>query len=158
LGQAASGALRSARAARRAAVCRAAPLRRVASARVPFALGALAALAVAAGILALLPDARPPAGDLASAPPASVGQAAFVPPPALPVVAAAPAPDAARVMLRVNSHPWSRIEIDGVGIGSTPFSVELAPGPHRFRVAMSDGRMLEEVVNVTPESARVSFR
>jgi hypothetical protein len=62
------------------------------------------------------------------------------------------------ILVRVNSHPWSTVEIDEVEAVTTPFTVSLAPGPHQFRVLMADGRVLEQVVVVSALHDRVAFR
>jgi hypothetical protein len=62
------------------------------------------------------------------------------------------------ILFRVNSHPWSTVALDGVDAGTTPFTISLEPGPHHFRVAMADGRILEKVVVVSALQDRVAFR
>ena len=57
--------------------------------------------------------------------------------------------------MAVNSDPWSNVEVDGVEAGSTPLTIELAPGPHRFRAAMADGRVVEKEFEVTADRNRV---
>jgi AAA domain-containing protein len=76
--------------------------------------------------------------------------------PAPPPPVAAPPPPPIRVA--VNSDPWSDVEIDGVAAGATPLVVELAPGPHRFRAQMADGRVVERELDVTEEQSRVVLR
>jgi hypothetical protein len=41
--------------------------------------------------------------------------------------------------------------------GPTPLTIELEPGPHRFRVVMVDGRILEETLDVSTSRDRVAF-
>lgn len=60
--------------------------------------------------------------------------------------------------LQVNAVPWAQVEVDGRAIGSTPLSVEVPPGPHRVRVEMADGRVLERAVVVEKAGERVAFR
>ena len=66
----------------------------------------------------------------------------------------APAP----IRVAVNSDPWSNVEVDGVAAGSTPLTIELAPGPHRFRATMADGRVVEKVFEVTADRNRIALR
>jgi hypothetical protein len=63
-----------------------------------------------------------------------------------------------RIRVAVNSDPWSNVAVDGVAAGSTPLTIELAPGWHAFRAAMADGRVVEKEVEVTAERNRVSLR
>ena len=63
----------------------------------------------------------------------------------------------ARIRVAVNSDPWSNMEVDGVAAGSTPLTIELAPGPHRFRAAMADGRVVEKEFEVTADRNRVAL-
>jgi hypothetical protein len=72
-----------------------------------------------------------------------------------PVVIAAADPP---ITVSVNSDPWSHVEVDGVAAGATPLTIELAPGPHQFRAQLADGRVLEQVVDVSPELDRIAFR
>jgi hypothetical protein len=57
----------------------------------------------------------------------------------------------------VNSNPWANVEIDGSPVGSTPLTIELAPGPHRFRAAMANGRVLEKSFVVSEQRNQVVF-
>jgi AAA domain len=57
----------------------------------------------------------------------------------------------------VNSDPWSNVEVDGAPVGPTPLTIELAPGPHRFRAAMADGRVLEKEFVVGEAQNQVVF-
>ena len=70
--------------------------------------------------------------------------------------ASPPAPPPIRVA--VNSDPWSHVEVDGVAAGATPLVIDLAPGPHRFRAAMADGRTVERDVDVATDRNRVVLR
>ncbi len=90
------------------------------------------------------------ASDVAAPPPEAPGSAADA--------SRAPAAKSGRIPIHVNSHPWSQVEVDGEPVGSTPLTVSLEPGPHRFRLAMADGRVREEVVEVSAERDRVAFR
>jgi hypothetical protein len=62
------------------------------------------------------------------------------------------------IPFRMNSHPWSTVAIDGVEAGTTPFTIPLEPGPHHFRVAMADGRILEQTFVVSTLQDRLAFR
>jgi hypothetical protein len=62
------------------------------------------------------------------------------------------------IPFRMNSHPWSTVAIDGVEAGTTPFTIPLEPGPHHFRVAMADGRILEQIFVVSTLQDRLAFR
>jgi hypothetical protein len=62
------------------------------------------------------------------------------------------------ILFRLNSHPWSTIEIDGIEAGTTPFTISLEPGLHHFRVAMADGRILEKELVVSALQDRLAFR
>ncbi|MHA7835877.1 MAG: AAA family ATPase [bacterium] len=64
----------------------------------------------------------------------------------------------ASARLRVNAMPWARVEIDGRPLGSTPLSVPVAPGRHRIRAEMSDGRVLQRELVVRGEGDSVAFR
>lgn len=64
-----------------------------------------------------------------------------------PVAPAAPPPRPVAVSL--NATPWARIEVDGRPVGVTPLAdVPLAPGRHRFRAHLPDGRVVEREVHV----------
>jgi hypothetical protein len=90
------------------------------------------------------------------------------PPEPAPIEAAAqpttaePAPPAAvaatPIRVAINSDPWSNVEVDGVAAGTTPLTIELAPGPHRLRADMADGRILEKQIQVTADDNRVVLR
>jgi PEGA domain-containing protein len=62
------------------------------------------------------------------------------------------------VRVRVNSDPWSNVQVDGVAAGATPLTIDLSPGPHEFRAELSDGRVIERVVHVSTELDRIAFR
>jgi hypothetical protein len=73
------------------------------------------------------------------------------------VVASGGAPESTLVAFRVNATPWAEVEVDGTLAGPTPLTIELEPGPHRFRVVMVDGRILEETLDVSTSRDRVAF-
>jgi AAA domain/PEGA domain len=75
--------------------------------------------------------------------------------PSTPPVAAAPP---ATIRVSVNSDPWSDVQVDGVDAGSTPLTIELVPGAHRFRAKMASGRIVEKQVEVTPDHNRIALR
>ena len=62
------------------------------------------------------------------------------------------------IPFRVNSQPWSTVEVDGAEAGATPFTISLEPGRHHFRAAMADGRILEKVLVVSAQEDRLAFR
>jgi AAA domain len=62
------------------------------------------------------------------------------------------------ILFRVNSYPWSTVEVDGVESGTTPFTTSLESGSHHFRAAMADGRVLEKSLVVSALHDRVAFR
>jgi hypothetical protein len=62
------------------------------------------------------------------------------------------------IRVAVNSDSWSNVEVDGVAAGSTPLTIELAPGRHKFRAAMADGRVVEKEFEVTVDRNRVTLR
>jgi hypothetical protein len=68
------------------------------------------------------------------------------------------APAAAPIQVGINSDPWSNVAVDGVDFGSTPLSIELSPGPHRFRAEMADGRIIEKEIEVAEGRDEVVFR
>jgi hypothetical protein len=75
--------------------------------------------------------------------------------------APAPVPAAAavaRVPVNINASPWASIEVDGEPLGETPLAgIPLAAGPHTFRARMPDGRVLEQVVEISAENRFVVF-
>jgi type II secretory pathway predicted ATPase ExeA len=86
------------------------------------------------------------------------------PPPAAPAPAPEPErapasdPAAGTIPVQVNARPWANIEVDGVDLGPTPIAgIPLLAGPHRFRAQMPDGRVVERVVEVSPENRFVVF-
>jgi hypothetical protein len=72
--------------------------------------------------------------------------------------APAPIPPPAPIRVAVNSDPWSHVQVDGAEAGPTPLMIELAPGPHRFRAAMSDGRVIEKQYDVSADRNRIVLR
>lgn len=62
------------------------------------------------------------------------------------------------ILFRVNSHPWAIVEVDGVKAGSTPLTISLAPGSHRFRIEMADGQIHEDVLVVSTRLDHHAFR
>jgi hypothetical protein len=115
----------------------------------------------AAAPVALAPPAPPPAALPTRAPqPRPEPAAAPAPAPELvsaPAVAPA-APPKRTLPLSLNARPWARIEIDGRDVGLTPLAgVRVAPGPHRFRAYLPDGRVLERRVEVHAGSTHISF-
>lgn len=73
------------------------------------------------------------------------------------LVPVAAAPPAAVVQLRINAMPWGIVTVDGRSLGSTPTSVDVSPGPHRVRVELSDGRVIEEQTIVGEEGSQLAF-
>ena len=64
-------------------------------------------------------------------------------------VARAVKPRVRPVRVNLNAQPWARIEIDGKDVGVTPLAnLPLAPGVHRFRAHLPDGRVIERVERV----------
>ena len=62
------------------------------------------------------------------------------------------------ILFRLNSHPWAIVEVDGVKAGSTPLTISLEPGSHRFRVVMADGQIHEDVLVVSKLLDHYAFR
>jgi hypothetical protein len=99
------------------------------------------ALAVAAAFVLVGSDTRNDLPDVAATPPA---------PPAAVAEAAVP--------LHINARPWARIFVDDREFGVTPLgNVPIAPGLHRFRAELSDGRVVEREVHVEGVGQRVTF-
>jgi hypothetical protein len=60
--------------------------------------------------------------------------------------------------VQVNATPWATVRVDGIDFGETPIAnIPLLAGPHTFRVQMSDGRVIERVVEIDAEKRFVSF-
>jgi hypothetical protein len=99
------------------------------------------------------PSEAPPPPPVAAAPPQPVQPA-----PVQPAKPPVPAPGAAPIHVGINSDPWSNVAVDGVDFGSTPLSIPLAPGPHRFRAEMADGRIIEKEIEVAEGRSEIVFR
>ncbi len=70
---------------------------------------------------------------------------------------AAPAP-VPTILVSLNARPWARIEVDGRDVGITPLAdLPMAPGPHRFRAHLPDGRVVERTVRVDAYRDHISF-
>jgi MSHA biogenesis protein MshM len=135
-------------------------------------LGALTVVGISIAIPligSLLPEpVRPPtlAAEIPTATePAALGIAVEIEAPAVgspPEPAAAVAPIDAALLgpfpVHVNATPWARVRIDGIDLGETPLSnIPLLAGPHTFHLLMSDGRVIERVVEIDAEKRFVSF-
>ncbi len=100
----------------------------------------------------------------ASAPPESaavqepVMESAEVDVEAAPVETAPVEPAEPPIRVAVNSDPWAEVQVDGIVAGTTPFTLELTPGLHRFRAVMADGRVVEQDHEIAPGRDRVVFR
>lgn len=62
------------------------------------------------------------------------------------------------ILFRLNSHPWASVEVDGVKVGSTPLTIALEPGSHRFRVVMADGHVQDDRLVVSTQMDHYAFR
>lgn len=100
--------------------------------------------------------AKPAAAEPAAARPAAPRKPATPHKPAKPTRVAASA--GAPIHVGINSDPWSDIAVDGVDFGSTPLSIPLSPGTHRFRAKMADGRVVEKEIEVAEGRNEVVFR
>lgn len=97
-------------------------------------------------------EPAPEAPDLAS-----LGVEKAAPVPGGEAAAVQPGP-AGPFRVNVNATPWARIEVDGVSVGETPLAgLPLLGGEHTFRAHMPDGRVLEQVVDVSAENRFVTF-
>jgi hypothetical protein len=75
-------------------------------------------------------------------------------PPAAPIDTALLGP----FRVQVNATPWARVRVDGIDFGETPLAnIPLLAGPHTFQVLMSDGRVIERVVEIDAEKRFVGF-
>jgi hypothetical protein len=73
-----------------------------------------------------------------------------------PVRPAARAPTP--ILVSLNARPWARIEVDGRDVGVTPLAdVPIAPGIHRFRAHLADGRVIEQTARIDAYRDRVIF-
>jgi general secretion pathway protein A len=80
------------------------------------------------------------------------------PAPEARAAAAATAPAVRTVSVQLNARPWAIIQVDGVDLGPTPISgIPLLAGKHRFRARMPDGRVVEEVIEVTEQNRFIVF-
>lgn len=100
----------------------------------------------------LSPEAAPldePAASAAEAPEAPAETAPAVAPAAAPV----------QVRVQINASPWAHIRIDGEEVGVTPLAgVPVEAGLHTFEARFSDGRVVERVQEIGPQSRWVVFR
>ena len=79
-------------------------------------------------------------------------------PPAAPEPAT-PEPAKANVAVSLNAEPWARVEIDGIEVGETPIAeMPIAPGRHRFRALLPDGRVIVREIVINESNRRVVFR
>ena len=129
----------------------------------PAAAGALAALALASGAVALFgrPTPRSPAPQLEVVAPVLRAEP-MAPIPAPAPLAVVPPKDehrprmtraSARGKLRVVTHQgrdltWANVTLDGIPQGSTPVDLSVSPGSHRVRVERPGFRTLERTVQV----------
>ena len=77
-----------------------------------------------------------------------------------PAVTTRPAPETALrpIPVSLNAQPWARIEVDGRDVGVTPLAdLPIAPGLHRFRAHLPDGRVIERAVRVDAYRDHISF-
>ena len=62
------------------------------------------------------------------------------------------------ISVSINATPWATIEVDGRGLGETPLArVPLSPGLHHFRAMLPDGRVHEQLIEISPERRSISF-
>lgn len=150
------------------------PLRRIEPlpSSVRLALGALliAGLTIAIPVIrSLLPRAVRPAAIAGAAPieaPASgsgsaepvAGEAAVPAPRAEPAPLAAAAGAVGPFPVHVNATPWANVFVDGIELGATPIAnIPLLAGTHTFTARMSDGRVIERVVEIDADNRFVGF-
>jgi hypothetical protein len=97
------------------------------------------------------PSAEPPP-DVAAAPPSPE------PAPAGAPLVAPLAPPPAGPRLSVNAEPWAEIQLDGRSVGETPIGeLPIAPGPHRLRATLPDGRVIERSIEARAGDLYVVF-
>jgi hypothetical protein len=63
-----------------------------------------------------------------------------------------------RVAVQVNAQPWAWVRIDGVALGSTPLTHELAVGEHELEAEFADGRRLRRRIEVGPTQRFIALR
>lgn len=69
---------------------------------------------------------------------------------------AVPAPPP--IQVNINATPWASIQVDGRDLGYTPLAdVPLAPGPHRFRAELPDGRVVEREIEIDAANRHLAF-
>jgi type II secretory pathway predicted ATPase ExeA len=75
--------------------------------------------------------------------------------------AVGPRPDPqaqAPVKVEVRAETAATVEVDGVYLGATPLKdVPLLPGEHVFRTRFADGRVVEQRIQVGPDSRRIDL-
>ncbi|ACG72619.1 serine/threonine protein kinase [Anaeromyxobacter sp. K] len=105
------------------------------------------------------PGAATPPAAVARAPAPAPGPMPAAPAPTArtsPAIAAPAAPTAAPGeparpgVLHVTATPWAYVQVDGQGVGETPVTRSLAPGPHRVRVSHPRYGARELIVEIAP--------
>ncbi len=149
---------------------RQAPLTPLAPMRVFRSVGIIAAALVAMVLARPTVHLNAPVAEIVTAPRVIATIATELPP--LPAGIVAPKPvdepkprtaeangsTVGPLSVQVNATPWARIEVDGVNFGATPVAdIPLLPGEHIFKARMSDGRILEKVVEIDDSKRFVSF-
>lgn len=133
--------------------------------------GFVSAVLVVGLLIAGLPCVRswlqppaPPAGDIAgdeSGAPGAGEADGVETSPAGEEAAARPRPDPeaqAPVRVEVRAETAATVEVDGVYLGATPLKdVPLLPGEHAFRTRFADGRVVEQRIQVGPDSRRIDL-